>query len=279
MAEPRRAALGLLAASGPASVAHPGARRTLAAFAPGEAALLLQAIETGCNAPACSSVGRLFDAVASLLGLCQRLDHEGQGGQLLQGAAAPALARAALGSQSTVSAALQGYPLPVRHPPAGQALPLGWLDWQPLLSALLDDLALASGPASATGVSRSGGHSLGGHPQAIQRCAARFHLGLARAAAELAAGAAERSGCRQVALSGGCFQNRLLLEATIAALRQRGLNPFWGEAVPCNDGGLAVGQVWALRHGFTQQPGLVQQLVLVQQPGESLTRREAAPCA
>ena len=303
MAEPRRAALGLLAASGPAALAHPGARQTLAAFAAGEAALLLQAIEAGCNAPTCSSVGRLFDAVASLLGLCQRLDHEGQGGQLLQGAAAPALAAREIGP-----AALQGYPLPLGHPPAGQAPPLGWLDWQPLLMALLADLALAgdlvladdlvlakdlaladdlvladdwvlADGSAPTGVSRSGGHPLGTRAEAIQRCAARFHLGLAQAAAELAAAAAQGSGCRQVALSGGCFQNRLLLEATIAALRQRGLSPFWGEAVPCNDGGLAVGQVWALRHGLTPQlgpdhpPGWTEPSV----PGPA--RREAEPCA
>ena len=286
MAEPRRAALGLLAASGPAALAHPGARQTLAAFAPGETAQLLEAIEAGCNAPACSSVGRLFDAVASLLGLCQRLDHEGQGGQLLQGAAAPALA-----AQATSPGALQGYSLPRLHPPAGQAPPLGWLDWQPLLSALLDDLALAAGAGFATGVSRLGSNSLGAHPQSIQRCAARFHLGLALAAAELAAGAAQRSGCRQVLLSGGCFQNRLLLEATIAALRQQGLSPYWGEAVPCNDGGLAVGQVWALRHGLTQQLGPDGEPALDRQPDPAhlpglagpadpaLTRREAAPCA
>jgi hydrogenase maturation protein HypF len=256
MAEPRRAALGLLAASSPAALAHPGARRTLAAFTAEERELLLQATRAGCNAPECSSVGRLFDAVASLLGLCQRLDHEGQGGQLLQGAAAPALAAGEISP-----GALPGYPLPLRRPPAGQAPPLGWLDWQPLLSALLDDLALAAG---ANG---SGDTSRGPHPQTIQRCAARFHLGLARAAAELAAGAAELSSCSQVALSGGCFQNRLLLEATIAALRRQGLSPFWGEAVPCNDGGLAVGQVWALRQGCAGPPI------------GSCSGPEAAPCA
>jgi len=262
MAEPRRAALGLLAASGPDALAHPGARQTLAAFAPGEAALLLQAIGAGCNAPACSSVGRLFDAVASLLGLCQRLDHEGQGGQLLQGAAALVLAAGEISP-----GALPGYPLRLRHPPAGQAPPLGWLDWQPLLSALLDDLGLAAG---ANG---SGDTSCGPPPEAIQRCAARFHLGLARAAAELAAAAAERSGCRQVALSGGCFQNRLLLEATITALRHRGLSPFWGEAVPCNDGGLAVGQVWALRHGFALHQACAGP------PSGDRAGQEGAPCA
>jgi hypothetical protein len=182
--------------------------------------------------------------------------------------------------------------------------------------ALLDDWAAADRPpAPGAGAGRSGGHSLDRHRLAIQRCAARFHLGLATAAAELAAGAAAISGCRQVALSGGCFQNRLLLEATITALRHLGLSPFWGEAVPGNDGGLAVGQVWALRHGLTEQlgpgqqpgplqqvgpsqqpsplrkPGLIKKPGLIQQPGEehppglagppgqAPTCREVRPCA
>jgi hydrogenase maturation protein HypF len=53
-----------------------------------------------------------------------------------------------------------------------------------------------------------------------------------------------------VALAGGCFQNRLLLEATAAGLRRRGLVPWWSQQVPANDGGLALGQVWAGRLGL-----------------------------
>jgi hydrogenase maturation protein HypF len=48
-----------------------------------------------------------------------------------------------------------------------------------------------------------------------------------------------------VVLAGGCFQNRLLLEWLIAALRLRGLEPFWPSALPASDGGLALGQAWA----------------------------------
>jgi hydrogenase maturation protein HypF len=46
-------------------------------------------------------------------------------------------------------------------------------------------------------------------------------------------------------LAGGCFQNRLLLEGLIAALRRRGLEPFWPSSLPASDGGLALGQAWA----------------------------------
>jgi hydrogenase maturation protein HypF len=57
--------------------------------------------------------------------------------------------------------------------------------------------------------------------------------------------AAAASCCRQVVLAGGCFQNALLLEGLIADLRQRHLVPYWAQAIPGNDGGLALGQVWA----------------------------------
>ncbi len=76
--EPRRAALGLLLAAD--ALDHPGAWRTRQAFAAADLALLCQAVAAGCQAPLCSSGGRLFDGVASLLGLVQVLGYEGEGG-------------------------------------------------------------------------------------------------------------------------------------------------------------------------------------------------------
>jgi hydrogenase maturation protein HypF len=221
MAEPRRSALGLLVAAGDCNgvdaFEHPGAHHTMAAFSAAERTLVRQAVDGGCNSPLCSSAGRLFDAAASLLGLCQQLSYEGEGGLRLQGAAAQAPGERG------------AYPLPLlpwEESTGAGGPPLGWLDWRPLLGALLADIAAGEAPA---------------------RCAARFHRGLAQAVAEAAVAVAERWGCRQVALAGGCFQNRLLLELSIAALRERNLQPFWAEALPCNDGGLALGQVWAAR--------------------------------
>ena len=212
MGEPRRVALGLLVAAGLED--HPGASHTLSAFGAGELDLLRRAITAGCNCPASSSVGRLFDAVASLLGLCQRLSFEGQGGLLVEGAAAREADERA------------SYPFPLT---CGDAEPgmLGRIDWQPMLASLLDDIA--------AGIARS-------------RCAARFHNGLGLAVGEVAELAVSRMGCRRVvALGGGCFQNRCLLEACIGSLRTRQLDPRWSERVPCNDGGLALGQVWETR--------------------------------
>jgi len=238
--EPRRSALGLLLAGG--LVDHPGARHCRAAFAPDDWLLLRQAVAAGCGSPFTTSVGRLFDAVASLLDLVQGLGHEGQGGQVVQAAAARAPRER------------RAYPLPLRRAPSGLAWaapgtvsvgsppPLGWLDWRPLLAALLADIDA-------------------GMPVAV--CAARVQNGLARGAARALARAARSPEWRRVpaapdpppglavALAGGCFQNRLLLEGMIAALRGRGLRPYWGEALPANDGGLALGQVWAVALGLT----------------------------
>jgi hydrogenase maturation protein HypF len=86
---------------------------------------------------------------------------------------------------------------------------------------------------------------------AIGQCAGRFQRGLAEGIARACQELALQQGCQRVLLSGGCFQNRLLLEGTVTALRQRGLEPLWPEAVPCNDGGLALGQVAAARRALS----------------------------
>jgi hydrogenase maturation protein HypF len=220
MAEPRRAALGLLLAAGVDALAHPGAARLRGAFAAADLALLQQAVAAGCQSPLSSGVGRLFDAAAALLGLVEVASYEGEGGLRLEGAAA---ATEGAGHDDMAPA----YPFPVADDPpafAGLPPPGGWLDWRPLLATLLADIAAGTPPGP---------------------CALRFHRALVNGSADLALAAAERLGLRRVVLAGGCFQNRLLLEALIAALRQRGLEPFWPSVLPANDGGLALGQAWA----------------------------------
>lgn len=229
MREPRRSALGLLAAAG--AMGHPGARHTLAAFAEAERQLLLQAIASGCNSPSSSAVGRLFDAVASLLDLCQISSYEGEAALRLQGAALHRVRSPMPAGTLRLDARSGGGALPMEvvGEPADPARLR--LDWAPLLAALL--AALAAGPAGAAA------------PRRRARLAARFHQGLAAGFADLAERAAARHGCRELVLCGGCFQNRLLLELTIAACRRRRLRPHWPAAVPANDGGLAVGQLCA----------------------------------
>jgi hydrogenase maturation protein HypF len=203
---------------------HPGAAALRAAFAEGELPLLERAIAAGGLAPYGSSAGRLFDAVAALLSLVVVASHEAQAGLALQAAAARGPADAG------------AYPLPLMCPAA--AGEPARLDWGPLLQALLADLAAERSP---------------------ELCAARFHNGLVAGLAAAVASLAPPPGpglapgaLWPVALAGGCFQNRLLLEGLIAALRARGLRPYWPEQLPAGDGGLAAGQILALRHDLSR---------------------------
>ena len=81
--------------------------------------------------------------------------------------------------------------------------------------------------------------------------ARRFHLGLADGLADLAAHAAQELGIQTVALSGGVLQNRTMATALPGLLRARGLVPLMHKDVPCNDGGISLGQAaWARAKGL-----------------------------
>ena len=222
--EPRRCGLGLLAAAGAWALAHPGAGPVLESFSPEELPLLLQALAQAHLAPPTSSLGRLVDGLVSLLGLAQTLSYEGEGGLRWQGAAA----RGRNQREQTLGVFQEPWPFPLRPPPPGDPfpLPLGRWDWEPLLVALLEDRAAAGDSTLA---------------------AMELERAIVAGLVEGACAAAAWTGCRQVVLAGGCFQNRSLLEGCLQALRQRGLNPQWSEAVPCSDGGLALGQAWAVQ--------------------------------
>ena len=201
--EPRRAAIALLhAISGP-SWAEMTDLAPVASFTERERKVLAAMLDDGVNAPFTTSAGRLFDAVAALLGLIQTTSFEGQ-------------AAAALESVADDIAPLPPYPLALRAPSDDAPLEL---DWRPAIAAIVEDIR-AGVPAP--------------------RIASAFHAGLANATA----GVAIQLGDKTVALGGGCFQNKRLIEATIAALSAKGCNVFWPQMVPPNDGGLAVGQAW-----------------------------------
>ena len=169
-------------------------------------AMLRTLIERRLNTPLTSSAGRLFDAVAAALGLCpETIAYEGQAAIELEALAGGAMAVAG-----------EGYAFGRIDTGNGTVL-----DPAPLWSALFNDLA-AKVPLACI--------------------AARFHQGFCDAVATLAADLAQAEGLDQVALSGGVFQNRLVLEGISKRLRQRGLTPISHRQVPANDGGLSLGQ-------------------------------------
>ncbi len=216
--EPRRVALALLyEIEGPAAFARHDLP-ALATFSAAELAVLRRMLEGGWSSPWSSSMGRLFDGVAALVGIGGSGDSAGR--VSFEAEAAMALEFAADPDERGT------YPLPwsERVAPAGLAPgqiardALYELDWRPLVVALLADRAR-------------------GEP--VARIAARFHQALADAALACA----ELAGLESVALTGGCFQNRLLTERVAAVLRARRFAVFVQRAVPANDGGIALGQV------------------------------------
>ncbi len=203
--EPRRAALGVLWEHfGPEALEWEDLS-PVSAFSSGERRLLRRMLERGVNSPLTSSAGRLFDAVAALVGLRQKVRFEAQAAMMLEYAV-----------DETVTAA---YPLPIlnaqRSMPNAQPL---MLDWGPLLEALLADLRQ-------------------GVPVGVM--AARFHNALVEGIVAVALAV----GAKRAALSGGCFQNRILLERAYRRLGQAGLRVYVHQRVPPNDGGIALGQV------------------------------------
>jgi hydrogenase maturation protein HypF len=157
----------------------------------------------------------LFDAMAAALGICRgRQGYEGDAAARLEALAEDALTR---GDHDSTY-----YPFKHSRRPQNDMLEL---DPAPLWHAVLDDLAAAI-PATTM--------------------ALRFHRGLARALVaavqQLAAGAPKGTRVDTVVLSGGSFQNRILLESVASALQEVGFVVLSHALVPTNDGGLALGQ-------------------------------------
>lgn len=160
-------------------------------------------IEVGLNAPLASSMGRLFDAAAAVLGIRRVARYEGQ---------APMELEALAGRRAAA-------PLPF---PLVDAGPARWtFDPIPLL------VALGEGVQGGRGV---------------EDLAASFHESVALAAVELARRAAEATGLRRVALGGGVFQNARLLWAVRQGLEAAGLEPLLARRLGPNDGAISYGQ-------------------------------------
>ncbi len=202
---PRRVALGLLwELYGEASLEMDDLA-PIRALPASERLVLGQMLRRGLSAPFATSAGRLFDGVAALLGLHQSVSFEGQ---------------AAMALEYAVDAREEGaYPVSLvsSSSPSVPPAPI-LLDWQPLIEALVQDLRA-------------------GVPTGI--LAGRFHNGLAAAIVAVA----QAVGQPLVALTGGCFQNRLLLERSASRLRRAGFDVLLHRQVPPNDGGISLGQV------------------------------------
>ncbi len=176
-------------------------------------AQLAALLRSGIVSPWTTSMGRLFDTVASLTGLCQQASFEGQ--------AAMAVQFAAEREWEVGGGRIQGYPIDLVSSERSDAK---WMvDWRSVINAVLDDLR--------RGVSR-------------EKIALQFHVSLA----EVTGRVAQAAGLPRVVLTGGCFQNRLLLSLVRQQLERAGLTVYSHSLVPPNDGGLSLGQAVVAAH-------------------------------
>ncbi|WP_447837834.1 carbamoyltransferase HypF [Aeromonas salmonicida] len=170
----------------------------------------------GRNAPYTSSIGRLFDAVAALLGLIDTPDYEGEAGLLLEAAA--------------LQLTPDELPFPLAfglHQSAEGPL---LIEWAELLNLLISEQSKGTSTASLA-------------------------AGFIHAISKLVVALAEHFPGYPVALGGGVFQNRVLMDQLVPGLEAAGRQVLTSETLPLNDGGIAAGQLWfAIHHIATHQP-------------------------
>lgn len=217
----RRNAFALLSELG--LLEHPGAARLLDSLDEQTRSVTATMIEHGINSPRTSSMGRLFDAAAAILGICDKATYEGEPAIELEAAAWRAFS-----SESTCPTGnMASFSVTESSRPDDFHV----LNSRPLFEALLEGIR--------TGVPAG-------------KLALDFHVTIARASARIASEICVREDLDTVALSGGVFMNRLLLRLLTHELKDAGLAVLVSHAVPVNDGCIAYGQAAIARARLAQ---------------------------
>jgi hydrogenase maturation protein HypF len=164
------------------------------------------------NSPPTSSAGRLFDGVSALIGLRRRISFEGQAAMALEAAA---------GAEDLRKDERYPYDIPPASGPERQ------VDLSPIIQAVVSDV-IAGMPA-----------------RDISR---RFHGAVIAMFSDLCSAVGKDTGIRTVVLSGGVFQNALVLSGITRDLTARGFHVYAHSRVPANDGGLSLGQALVAAH-------------------------------
>ncbi len=186
-----------------------------------EIEIIKRQIERKINSPLTSSMGRLFDAISALLGIRGEIDYEGQAAVELEMVAYSSVIARPVPSgarelDEAISHVQESYPYHIVEDEGIRVVRLS-----DLLSAVIEDLH--------QGISKG-------------RISVKFHNTVAQMINEMCRLIADETGITQVALSGGVFQNRLLLRKAVNLLESSGFQVFTHRQVPCNDGGISLGQ-------------------------------------
>lgn len=217
----RRNAFALLSELG--LLEHPGAAQLLDSLDEQARSVTATMIERGINSPRTSSMGRLFDAAAAILGICDKATYEGEPAIELEAAAWRAF--------SSESACPTGNMVSFSVTESSRPDDCHVLNSRPLFEALLEGIR--------TGVPAG-------------KLALDFHVTIARSSARIAREICAREGLDTVALSGGVFMNRLLLQLLTRELKSMGLTVLIPRSVPVNDGCIAYGQAVIARARLAQ---------------------------
>lgn len=169
-----------------------------------EVAVIRKQLERKLNAPLTSSAGRLFDAVSALAGVRMEIDYEAEAAIELEMLAPDDVTRFA------------PYPFTLIRERGIEVIKL-----KELISAVVSDIQ-------------------GGVPAPV--ISGKFHQTMAKIIVATCQSISRRSGISSVALSGGVFQNRLLFNLAANGLEKEGFSVFSHRLIPCNDGGIALGQ-------------------------------------
>ena len=217
----RRNAFALLSELG--LLEHPGAARLLDSLDEQTRSVTATMIERGINSPRTSSMGRLFDAAAAILDICDKATYEGEPAIELEAAAWRALDNEIAHFPDDNAGYFASGPSWLDGPYV--------LDQKALFEALLGGIE-AGAPAD--------------------RLALDFHVSVARSSARIASDICVHEGIDTVALSGGVFMNRLLLQLLARELKSAGLTVLVPHTVPVNDGCIAYGQAAVARTRLAQ---------------------------
>ncbi len=190
---------------------HPAAKRYLENLPQETYKLLCGMVKANINTPSSCSAGRLFDAVSALLGLCPQTTYEGEAAIVLE-AFAHKLPRASR-QQIDTDKSFEVYSLELK----GEEL-----DYRPLIRAVLDDMEAGTD---------------------VKAIAYKIHKGISSSFNRYLIKFSKDYTIKTIALSGGCFMNRLLLEEMSAGLTEAGLTVLTNRALPANDGGISYGQI------------------------------------
>jgi len=173
---------------------------------PGELDIIKQQLKRGMNCPLTSSAGRLFDAVSALVGVRGEVDYEAQAAIELE----------MLAPDEVDKFGAKCYPFSIVEHQGMRIVKLG-----ELFSMIVQDVK---------------------NRVPVYIISLKFHSTVAQIIARMCKLISRESGITQIALSGGVFQNRLLLKLATAALRRRHFKVLTHHLVPCNDGGISLGQ-------------------------------------